>query len=94
MKNNRGRKDGGFNICGKSVKEFRIKSFLSQTGFGKKVGLGLRAVQRIESEENYQTSLRSSYAIAKYMIENPLSEKDEQVWNLIKSWNKEKELDV
>jgi DNA-binding XRE family transcriptional regulator len=94
MKNNRGRKDRGFNICGKSVKEFRIKSFLSQTCFGKKVGLSLRAIQKIENEENYQASLKSSYAVAKYMIENPLSEKNEQVWNLIKSWNSEKELNV
>jgi DNA-binding XRE family transcriptional regulator len=88
-----GKKPGGIHICGNSVKKYRIRSFLTQNGFSRKLKFSTRSLQRIEQDPTYKISMKMAYRIASYMIENPLSEKDEQVWNLIKSWNKE-ELDV
>ena len=87
-----GRPKSTTTVCSKSIKDFREKSFMTQTDFAKKLNISMRSIQRIENDPSYSVSFKTAYLIANYMIRNPpLNEDHPKVKELLNSWNNDKQ---
>ena len=79
-------------VSGRSVYEHRLAHGMTQSDFGKKLGISNNTIQKIEKDLSFTTSGKMARKIAQELINNPIKEKDKLVLDLINKWNDAKAL--